>query len=81
MSTFADVFFNIMQPYHLICVAGGVLIGILVGVMPGLSSVMGMSVTLPLTLSLDGYGGILMMLGIFCGAIYNSDTDQYAGDG
>ena len=70
MSTFTDVFFNIMQPYHLICVAGGVLIGILVGVMPGLSSVMGMSVTLPLTLSLDGYVGILMMLGIFCGAIY-----------
>ena len=37
---------------------------------PGLSSVMGMSIMLPVALAMDGNMGVLMMLGIFCGAIY-----------
>lgn len=31
---------------------------------------MGMSIMLPVALSLNGNLGVLMMLGIFCGAIY-----------
>lgn len=44
--------------------------GILVGVMPGLSSIMGLSIMLPFALRVGGVGSILMMLGIYCGAIY-----------
>ena len=36
----------------------GTLIGILVGAMPGLSSIMGLSIMMPLTLSLDGNAGM-----------------------
>lgn len=58
------------QPMYLLYIAAGALFGIFVGVMPGLSSVMGLSIMLPFTLTLKGSGGILMMLGLFCGAIY-----------
>lgn len=60
----------VLQPYHIGVVFFGTLIGILVGAMPGLSSIMGLSIMMPLTLSLDGNAGILMLLGVFCGAIY-----------
>ena len=60
----------VLTPMGLLSILGGVLCGIFVGVMPGLSSVMGMSIMLPVALSLNGNLGVLMMLGIFCGAIY-----------
>ena len=60
----------VLQPYHIGVIFFGTLIGILVGAMPGLSSIMGLSIMMPLTLSLEGNAGILMLLGVFCGAIY-----------
>ena len=60
----------VLEPYNIGMLFFGTLIGILVGAMPGLSSVMGLSIMMPLTLSLKGSAGILMLLGIFCGAIY-----------
>lgn len=60
----------VVTPNGLLSILGGVLCGIFVGVMPGLSSVMGMSIMLPVALSMKGDLGVLMMLGIFCGAIY-----------
>lgn len=60
----------VLQPYHIGVIFFGALIGILVGAMPGLSSIMGLSIMMPLTLSLEGNAGMLMLLGIFCGAIY-----------
>lgn len=55
---------------YLMLILGGSLFGILVGVMPGLSSVMGLSIMLPFALRVGGVGSVLMMLGIYCGAIY-----------
>ncbi|MDR2392023.1 MAG: tripartite tricarboxylate transporter permease [Planctomycetota bacterium] len=57
-------------PYYLSMVFFGALVGILVGAMPGLSSVMGLTIVLPFTFSIDGTGGIFMLLGVFCGSIY-----------
>lgn len=70
MDAFVQAVQYVFQPYHLLVIFAGVLIGILVGAMPGLSSIMGLSIMMPLTLSLEGNAGILMLLGIFCGAIY-----------
>lgn len=41
----------VLQPYHIGVIFFGTLIGILVGAMPGLSSIMGLSIMMPLTLS------------------------------
>lgn len=64
----------VVTPMGLIAILGGVLCGIFVGVMPGLSSVMGMSIMLPVALSMKGNLGVLMMLGIFCGSIYGGSV-------
>lgn len=52
----------------------GTLFGILCGAMPGLSSVMAMTIMIPFTFSMDGYAGILCLLGIFCGSIYGGSV-------
>ena len=46
----------VLTPMGLLSILGGVLCGIFVGVMPGLSSVMGMSIMLPVALSLYSTG-------------------------
>lgn len=61
---------TVFQPLNLLMILAGALIGIFVGVMPGLSSIMGLSLMLPLTLKFSGNTGILMLLGVFCGSIY-----------
>lgn len=45
---------TVVQPYNIAVMFFGTLIGILVGAMPGLSSVMGLSIMMPLTLSMEG---------------------------
>ena len=62
--------YTVFQPFNLFIIFLGCLIGILVGSMPGLSSIMGLSIMMPLTLKMQGESGVLMLLGVFCGAIY-----------
>lgn len=45
-------------------------VGIFIGAMPGLSVNMGLALLFPLTFSIGGLGGIVTLLGIYCGAIY-----------
>jgi putative tricarboxylic transport membrane protein len=70
MENILIAFSNLFNLQYMLVIAGGTLCGILVGILPGLSSVMGLTIMLPITFTLKGEGGILMMLGIFCGAIY-----------
>ena len=69
-----DIFFtivsNLFTPFNLFLTFGGAFFGILVGAMPGLSSVMGLSIMLPFAIRIGGVGSILMLLGIYCGAVY-----------
>ncbi|MDY6470280.1 MAG: tripartite tricarboxylate transporter permease, partial [Succinivibrio dextrinosolvens] len=48
----------------------GTAVGIFVGAMPGLSVNMGLALLFPITFSVGGWHGIIMLLGIYCGAIY-----------
>lgn len=60
----------IAEPLNLIGLVVGVLVGIAFGCMPGLSVNMGLALLFPLAFSFHGIGGILLLLGIYCGAIY-----------
>ena len=51
-------------------VVAGVLIGIVVGALPGLGASLGMAILLPLTLPLDGVDAIILLIGIYSGAMY-----------
>ena len=55
---------------NLLAVFIGTFAGIVIGALPGLSTVMGLSILLPFTLSFSGMGGMYMLLGVFCGGIY-----------
>lgn len=48
----------------------GVFGGIVIGALPGLTSTMGVALLLPLTYGMDAKIGIIMLIGIYCGAIY-----------
>jgi len=52
----------------------GVLWGTMVGVLPGLGPLAGMSLLLPLTFTLDPSSAIIMLAGIFYGAMYGGST-------
>lgn len=61
---------NVLEPMNLLGLVFGVFVGIVIGALPGLSVNMGIALLFPLTFSFQGVGGILMLLGIYCGAIY-----------
>lgn len=48
----------------------GVGLGIIIGILPGLGATMGVALLLPFTLTLPKPDGILLLLGIYIGAIY-----------
>ena len=48
----------------------GSLAGVVIGALPGLTVNMGIALLMPLTFSFQGMAGILMLLGVYCGAIY-----------
>src|SRR5262245_3452412 len=52
----------------------GCLWGTVVGVLPGFGPVAGMTLLLPLTFGLDPATGIIMLTGIFYGAMYGGST-------
>ncbi len=51
-------------------VIGGVLLGIFIGSLPGLGPDLGMAVMLPLTLPLSGVDAIILLVGVYSGALY-----------
>lgn len=52
----------------------GVVFGTFVGVLPGLGSVTAISMLLPFTFGLDPIGALIMLSGIFYGALYGGST-------
>jgi len=52
----------------------GVIFGITLGAIPGIGSVIGMAVTLPLTLALSGVEALIFLTAIYSGAMYGSSV-------
>lgn len=48
----------------------GLLIGIVVGALPGIGASLGMAIILPLTLPLSGINALILLVGIYGGAMY-----------
>ena len=62
------------QPQHLILMVAGCFLGTLVGVLPGIGPVGAISILLPLTFQLSPAGSIIMLAGIYNGAMYGGST-------
>jgi len=63
-----------LQPANLLMCFIGVLLGTLVGVLPGLGPVAAMSLLLPTTFSVSPVGAVIMLSGIYYGAMYGGST-------
>lgn len=61
---------NLMNIQYILLIAGGVLGGISIGALPGLTATMGVAILLPLTFSMEPIAGMLLLVGIYVGAIF-----------
>jgi len=64
----------VLQPMNLLFCFIGVLIGTLVGVLPGLGPTAAMSLLLPTTFHMSPVSAIIMLAGIYYGAMYGGST-------
>ena len=63
-------FLTVLQPTILAVLIAGTLGGIIIGALPGLTATMGVALLTPLTFSMPPATGLVMLCGIYCGAIY-----------
>lgn len=60
----------VLQPQPLLLILIGVAVGIVVGALPGLTATIAVAVMLPFTFALDPVPGMMLLLGIYGGALY-----------
>ena len=65
-----DVLSAVLDPQLLLFIFIGVASGIFIGCLPGLTSTMGVALVLPLTFGMDADVGIMLLLGVYFGAVY-----------
>ncbi|GAB3440978.1 tripartite tricarboxylate transporter permease [Actinophytocola sediminis] len=66
----ADGFAAALTPHNLLYALIGCLLGTILGLLPGIGSTAGMAILIPLTLSMDPAGAIIMLAAIFYGGAY-----------
>jgi len=77
MSIFQSLLYGFsvcLEPFNLFVCFLGVLLGTLVGVLPGLGPVAAISLLLPLTFKMPATASLIMLAGIFYGAMYGGST-------
>jgi len=72
-----DIFFSaltqLLEPYHLLFLFTGVMLGMVVGILPGLGGIAGLSVLLPFVFGMDASNALAMMIGLIA-PLSTSDT-------
>ena len=77
MDFFANMYLGfsvVLQPQNLLLCFLGCLMGTLVGVLPGLGPVAAISILLPSTFQMNPVSAIIMLAGIYYGAMYGGST-------
>src|SRR3954467_1853467 len=60
----------VLQPFNVMVMAVGIVLGVIVGVLPGLGGANGVAVLLPLTFSMSPTSAIIMLSCIYWGALF-----------
>lgn len=63
-------FVNALSPTNLMAMFLSTALGITIGALPGLSAAMGVALLLPVTFGMDPATGLIVLGGIYCGAIF-----------
>jgi putative tricarboxylic transport membrane protein len=67
---FLEAFHLVFEPSVLLYIVLGVASGICIGCLPGLTTTMGVALVLPLTFGMDATHSILLLIGVYVGAVY-----------
>ena len=60
----------VLQPYNIMLMVIGILLGVIIGVLPGLGGANGIAILLPLTFSMSPTSAIIMLSCIYWGALF-----------
>ena len=74
---FSNLYFGFsvsLAPHNLLACFMGVFVGTAIGVLPGLGPVATMSLLLPITIKMEPTAAIIIMAGVFYGAMYGGST-------
>ncbi len=63
-------FGTVLQPYNIVLMFVGIILGILIGVLPGLGGANGVAILLPLTFSMSPTSAIILLSCIYWGALF-----------
>ena len=63
-------FATVLQPYNIMLMCIGILLGVIIGVLPGLGGANGVAILLPLTFSMSPTSAIIMLSCIYWGALF-----------
>ncbi|WP_266082663.1 tripartite tricarboxylate transporter permease [Haladaptatus caseinilyticus] len=64
-------FTTILNPFTLLLMVSGILLGIFMGSIPGMTATMTVAVLLSFTFTMDPTNGMMLLLGIYGGAVYS----------
>jgi len=70
MELFQATLFQLMDPYVILLIFGGVTAGLFAGAMPGLTATMALAVLLPFTFTMAPLHGLVALGAVYMGAIY-----------
>lgn len=70
MQEILNGFVSAFDLYTLFIIVLSTTLGIIIGAMPGLSAAMGVALLIPITFTMEPAIGLIMLLGIYCGAIF-----------
>src|SRR4029078_3706400 len=60
----------VIQPFNLLLMVVGILLGVIIGVLPGLGGANGVAILLPLTFGMSPTSAIIMLSCIYWGALF-----------
>ena len=60
----------VIQPFNLMVMLVGIMLGVIIGVLPGLGGANGVAILLPLTFSMSPTSAIIMLSCIYWGALF-----------
>ncbi len=63
-------FIHALTPVNLLAMLASTVVGVTIGCLPGLSAAMGVALLLPVTFGMDPATGLIVLGGIYCGAIF-----------
>ena len=79
LALMAAGFMHAISPINLLAMLASTIVGITIGCLPGLSAAMGVALLLPVTFGMDPATGLIVLGGIYCGAIFGGSISVDKG--